>query len=154
MYCVFTGLENCETVGIRFGFGPQIVEIGDFTIKNFGQGVTLPQNPETNLGNRDEFKTDAEWRAPAYERIEKIRKGDFNVVVKDKNGTPIPNAEVKLDMFDHEFEFGSITRSSSKFDAYGFFAKEFNAAVRESDMKWGMYKKDNALNGFEKYYNL
>jgi len=154
MYCVFTGLENCETVGIRFGFGPQIVEIGDFTIKNFGQGVTLPENPEMDLGNREEFKPDAEWRAPALERIEKIRKGDFNVVVKDKDGNVIPDAQVELDMFDHEFEFGSITRSSSKFDSNAFIAKEFNACVRESDMKWGMYKRDNALNAFEKFYNM
>ncbi|MBE7046044.1 MAG: hypothetical protein E7396_01375 [Ruminococcaceae bacterium] len=154
MYCVFTGIENCETVAIRFGFGPQIVEIGDFKIKNFGQGVTLPQNPETDLGNREEFRPDAEWRAPALERIEKIRKGDFNIIVKDKDGNVIPDAEVELDMFDHEFQFGSITRSSSKFDSDAFIAKEFNAAVRESDMKWGMYKRDNALNAFEKFYNM
>ena len=34
-----------------------------------------------------------------------MRKGDFTVEVKDRDGKAVQGAEVKLDMFEHEFKF-------------------------------------------------
>ncbi|MBE7047394.1 MAG: hypothetical protein E7396_08310 [Ruminococcaceae bacterium] len=147
IYLVFTGIEGCEKVGIRFGYGPQIVEVGNFSIKNFGQGVTLPSTPVQGHEKNPELRPEAEWRKEALDRIEKIRKGDFNVIVKDKDGNVIKDAEVELDMFDHEFEWGSIFRNDSD------FAGLFNATVPEHDMKWGPYNPKLVMSYFDKAWS-
>jgi len=45
------------------------------------------------------------WKS-AESRIEKYRKGDVVVVIRDKNGQPIPNAKVRLQQTRHRFLFG------------------------------------------------
>ena len=149
IYLVFKGIEGCENVGIRFGYGPQIVEVGDFSIKNFGQDVQLPESPSQSHASNSDLLPGAKWREEAFDRIEKIRKGDFSVVVKDKNGNVIPDAEVKLDMFDHQFEWGCIYKRPN----YPNFAGLFNATVSEGDMKWGLYNPEQAMASIEELYS-
>ena len=147
IYMVFYGRQDCENVAIRFGYGPQIVEIGDFSIKNFGQGVKLPMAPIQSHNANPDLVPEASWRKDAYDNIEKIRKGDFNIIVKDKEGNVIPDANVELDMFDHQFEWGCIYRNHPD------FTKLFNATLQESIMKWGMYQPGPALANFEKAFS-
>ena len=146
-YLVFKGIKDCEKIGIRFGYGPQIVEVGNFSIKNFGQGVILPSTPVQGHTKNPELLPDAQWRKDAFDKIEKIRKGDFNVIVKDKDGNAIKDAEVEFDMFDHEFEWGSIFRNDSD------FAGLFNATVPEHDMKWGPYNPKLVMSYFDKAWS-
>jgi len=47
------------------------------------------------------------WSKRAAEGIERYRKGDGRVTVVDKEGTPIPNAKIKLIQKSHEFRFGA-----------------------------------------------
>jgi endo-1,4-beta-xylanase len=42
----------------------------------------------------------------AQERIEQCRKGDFALVLKDKDGQPLRGAEVEVELVRHEFLFG------------------------------------------------
>jgi len=42
----------------------------------------------------------------AQERIEQHRKGDFALVLKDKNGRPLRGVEVEVELVRHEFLFG------------------------------------------------
>ena len=39
--------------------------------------------------------------------IEKYRKGNAEIVIKDKNGAPVPNARIKAVQKNHEFRFGA-----------------------------------------------
>ena len=39
--------------------------------------------------------------------IEKYRKGQAKIVIKDNNGNLIKNAKVKVDQIKHEFKFGA-----------------------------------------------
>lgn len=55
---------------------------------------------------------DSLWSDPALETrieqgIEKHRKGDFTVVLADKQGKPVRNATVEIQQIRHEFEFGA-----------------------------------------------
>ena len=50
---------------------------------------------------------DAAWRKAAAERIEKYRKGDLIVIVRDKTGKAVEGAQVLVRMKRHAFWFGS-----------------------------------------------
>ncbi len=113
-----TNHKYCEG-GVDIGFNPgiynQVVEIGGFEIINYGTKYKLTDMP-SSYGSYEGCEEDAEWRKDALARIEKIRKGDIKVIVKDENGNVIPNADVKLDMYEHEFMIslaGSTSTSSN-----------------------------------------
>ena len=143
VYMPFTGVEDATGIGIRFGYSLQTVEVGGIEIINFGPGYDVNKLPSTTE-KFAELEKDAQWRKDANDRIEKIRKGDFKVVVKDKDGNVIPDAQVELDMFEHEFQFGNAVNPSVYTNEE--YAKHhnslFNAGVVEHSMKWGPYERD------------
>ena len=144
IYMPFRGIENATDMGIRAGFYNQVVEIGGIEILKFPEGFDQSQLPRSFPPEYDQFKEDATWRKEATERIEKVRKGDFTVVVKDKDGNIVPDAKVKLDMFEHEFEFGNAMNGSViNNEKYRNNAKMlFNAAVLEHSHKWAPYENN------------
>lgn len=62
--------------------------------------------PETYVGR----EADAPWRAEAEARIEKYRKGDLTIIVRDRAGKPVPNTEVKVEMTRSAFRWGVAVR--------------------------------------------
>jgi len=134
---------------IRVGFDNQIIDIADYQIINYGKDIDINLMPAP-----DTIRTlyaayndpDAQWRKDAIERIEKIRKGDINVIVKDANGNPISTASVDVSMFEHEFSFGSAFNANASRESATdamlyreYFSQMFNAAVSESDHKPAQY---------------
>ncbi|MBE7047267.1 MAG: hypothetical protein E7396_07610 [Ruminococcaceae bacterium] len=161
IYMPFKGVENATSIGIRPGFFKQIIEIGGIEILNFGPDYDISKLPKTQTVY-PELELDSKWREDALKRIEEIRKGDFAVVVKDKDGNVIPDANVTFDMFEHEFQFGtSINASVYENEEYAKKLNEnFNTAVVEHMMKWGPYERnpegamkqfDGAVNAGIKY---
>ena len=55
----------------------------------------------------DKVKEDTNWKKEALHRIDSLRKRELTIIVKDKNGNSIPNAEVKINLDKHEFKFGA-----------------------------------------------
>jgi len=55
----------------------------------------------------DKVKEDTNWKKEALHRIDSLRKRELTIIVKDKNGNTIPNAEVKINLEKHEFKFGA-----------------------------------------------
>src|SRR5258708_6507337 len=49
--------------------------------------------------------------AGAEARIDKIRKADLTVLVVDRKGRPLPNAQVKIEQVRHDFLFGCAALS-------------------------------------------
>ncbi len=151
IYMPFKGVENATSIGIRPGFFKQVIEIGGIEILNFGPDYDISKLPKTEVVY-PELELGASWRKEAFERIESIRKGDFTVVVKDKDGKAIPDAKVTLDMFEHEFQFGtSINASVNDNEEYAKKLNEnYNTAVVEHMMKWGPYERnpEGAMNQF------
>lgn len=153
----------------------QIIEIGGFEVQNVGKDADVSYFSQTKKDLLPaELAPDAKWREDALERIEKVRKGDFKVVVKDKNGNPVPNANVELDMFEHEFKFGTTMDieyvADSKFADYTFLdsngnkyepgsnngnkdaefrarvGANFNSMAVGNRLKWGCYAEDEENN--------
>lgn len=150
----FTALSDIEighaAMRIRFGYKPQTIEIAALEIKNYGSKVSvkelIPEYANDTYKGREE---DALWRKEALKRIEKYRKGNLNVFVKDSNGNPINGADVSVDMTENEFMFGTAVNAYfmrvDKFasDKYQKILNEnFNAIVAESHMKMGQNSDD------------
>ena len=139
MYIPFTGIENATSMGIRAGFYEQVVEIGGVEIINFGPGFDTKKLPATS-SEFPELKKGAQWREDAIKRIEEIRKGDFSVIVKDKDGNIIPDAQVEFDMFEHEFQFGTCVNAFVTTEDYAkHLSINYNASTTEHELKWGPY---------------
>lgn len=144
-YFPFTYETNYTRATIRLGYYLQTVEIGGYEIINYGKNVTLDDMP-TSMGSIPTLEKDAEWRKEAWDRIQKIRKGDINVIVKDSEGNPVSNAKVDVNMYEHEFNFGAAVNPGVSTDVKqaSVVQKNFNSIVPENNTKWVTYENDPA----------
>lgn len=135
------------TLGIR----EQSIEIGGIQLANFGTAKKVADLPFTRLGYGGS-EPNAAWRKAAEQRIERTRKGDLTVVVKDSAGKPVPNAQVSVRMRKHAFLFGTAVSggalSSQRLSAENLarykqeIAQSFNFAVMENEMKWPQWSNE------------
>jgi GH35 family endo-1,4-beta-xylanase len=111
----------------------QWIEFGGISVINFGPDVDIKQLP--NSANvRSTYagrEANAQWRKEALARIENIRKGDFKVLVRDANGRPVPNAEVKVEMKRHAFRWGTANVPSIEVEPI----PDWNKAPHEAQFK-------------------
>ena len=92
---------------LHLGTQKQVLELGGFALLNLGQNVDENRLPY-NLLTYDGEAPDAPWRKAAQERIDKLRKANLTVVVQDKNGQPVPAAQVHIQMLRQAFGFGTF----------------------------------------------
>lgn len=95
-----------SNIALCFGAMPQTIEIGGFELLNYGPAKKVSDLPRTEITYAGR-EPDAPWRKLAEERIEKHRKSDLTVVVKDEKGNPVPDARVHVVMKRHAFLFGA-----------------------------------------------
>ena len=87
-------------------------------------------------------------------RIERIRKGDMTIIVKDAAGRPVPNAAIIVTQTSHEFLFGcaalSLTKHSDALKEAEYqkrFSELFNFATvltywQDTEPERGVFKYD------------
>ena len=96
-------------IAIVFGVGTrqQTVDIASASMRCFGDSRPVARFPSTSFSyaGRDQ---DAPWRTAAERQIERHRKGDLFVNVTDGSGQPVADAEVHIQMSQHDFTFGAI----------------------------------------------
>ena len=124
----------------RMGYPPQTIDIGGVTVENFGKQLALADLPVTKLTYRGR-EPDAAWRQAAAERIDKYRKAELTVTVRDAKGKPVPDADVHAALTRHEFEFGTCVAAarivSQSDEKYRQVTREmFNTATIENNLKW------------------
>jgi len=140
-------VEVYFTLGLR----AQTVEIGGIELVNFGTTRKVAELPYTKLGYAGS-EPDAAWRETAEAQIEKIRKGDLTVVVKDKTGKPVRGAEVSVRMQKHAFPFGTAV-SGAAFSGVRITPENlaiykqhiqqlFNFSVMENETKWPQWANE------------
>ncbi len=134
-------------VCFRAAYGPQVFEIADLRILNFGKGAKLGDLPRSRVEYAG-MEADAAWRAAAAARIEKHRKGLLRVRVADAAGKPLAGARVELAQKRHAFGFGSAVGAKALVgdgpDAEKYrdwVAKACSIAVFENDLKWPGWEK-------------
>ena len=160
----FTAADNYAAgqsqMNFRLGFGPQIIDLGGFTVTNYAKTLALSALP--NVVTYSGRSTNAAWRAPAAARIEQLRKANLTVRARDAAGYPVPGAEVRVEMRRHAFGFGSavngprlLSRTAGTLEDRARYQQVitnwFNKAVLENDLKWPDFESDpatatNALN--------
>jgi endo-1,4-beta-xylanase len=131
-------------ISVQIASARQTIEIGQAYAFNLGPNIDMASLPR----NRTDYpgrSLDAAWRAPAQARIEKTRKADIAITVRDASGKPVPGAKVQVEMQRHAFLFGSFVGhdvSAKGTDAQKLrdvFPQLFNAATSPlywSDWGW------------------
>ncbi len=126
---------------IRLGYAEQKVQVAGLQLVSYGRDIpvaTLPRVRASYAGR----EPGAPWRVAALERIERLRKGDLTVSVRDAADKPVAGVEVHAVLQRHEFGFGTcvspfLLASGPNADRYRKTIKElFNCAVIENDLKW------------------
>ena len=65
-----------------------------------------------------------DWREDAYKRIDKYRKADLSLIIKDTKGRVLPNTEITLKQTAHEFPFGMVVQIRKFFGDNGELYQE------------------------------
>ncbi len=149
-----TGGTGSQVLRLNLGMQTQVFQIGGFELKDVGKDTDVSYYNANKIDRvAADLAPDAEWRKEALDRIEKVRKGDFKVIVQDKDGKPVPNADVTLNMFEHEYKFGVCmdteyingmpdlpnsgpTRFTENLEA------NFNSMVVGNGLKWTIYENE------------
>ncbi len=86
------------------------------------------------------------------ERIEEHRTTELEIVVENPDGTPVSDAQVSLEMQEHEFDLGTavnagtlINESSAGDDYRTYIPELFNTAVLENRHKWRFWETEQQL---------
>jgi endo-1,4-beta-xylanase len=144
IYVPFAAQESYEAgeahAIFRLGYAPEIIDIGGFTLENFGKKLAVADLPVTRISYAG-MEPDAPWRKEAAERIEKLRKAELTVVVVDAAGRPVPGAKLEIAQKKHAFGFGTCVPADALVGAgnarmQALIPELFNVATLENDLKW------------------
>ena len=159
-FLAFKSTENFPTgrlaIGFHFGAEAQDIDIAGFTALNYGDTYSIDDVPNTySPANYGGHEDDAAWRALAASRIETLRKADLKVTVRDQNNELVEDAEVRIEMQEHEFGFGSafVTCRFPNNDCFNPIYVEkisnldgrghgFNVGVTENALKWDAWEEE------------
>jgi len=127
---------------LHMGQYVQWLEIGGLAIFNYRDTRTIAELPRTKATYQGR-EPGAPWRAEAAARIDRHRKGDLEVVVRDAAGQPVAGARIHVALRRHAFGFGSavtaqmLNAESRDGWTYRFMVERyFNKVVFENDLKW------------------
>ncbi len=133
------------------GHKEQSIEVESIRVLKYPATMDVALFPKAKLIPRTYAgrEPDAPWRKRALERIEQHRKKDLVMIVKDAEGQPLVETEVKLSLKRHAFGFGSAVvakRFSSESDDDRRYReiveKLFSIVVFENDLKDGNWAPD------------
>jgi endo-1,4-beta-xylanase len=124
----------------RLGYAPETLEIAALEVENFGKQLAVADLPTTKLSYAG-MEADAPWRRAAAERIEKLRKAELSLKVRDKAGKALAGAKIELKQTRQAFAFGSAVVAQRLMlpgnERYQALIPElFNTAVLENNFKW------------------
>jgi GH35 family endo-1,4-beta-xylanase len=100
------------------------------------------------------MESSAPWRQDALKRVEKLRKADFLVSVRDAHGNALPNTEVSLSQFRHHFGFGAAVQPRHLFGTAEpqreqFYREvvshNFHRVTIANGLKWKHYEEQKPL---------
>lgn len=135
----------------------QVFDLGAITLLNYRQSASVADLPRSVVHYQGDAP-DAAWRKAAAERIEKYRKGNLTIQITDKNGKPVPNADVSVRLKKHDFAWGTSTSTQRLLDTLDpnsatyrdILLKNFNTVVLENELKakyWDKYDHTQTLKG-------
>ena len=131
-------------LNVNYGYPPQRVVLSDVALTLYPESVEESELPRTRISYPGR-EQDAAWRAAAADRIERHRKGDFTLAVRDGDGNPLPDAEVNVSLERHHFGWGAAVRARELLrypEHLDRVADAFNLVVFENDLKIKHWNKE------------
>jgi endo-1,4-beta-xylanase len=143
------------SMGLHLANIAQTIEIGGIACINYEKSIIFNQLPlDLYVGKYAGSEPDAAWRKEADQSIEQLRKANFTVKVTTPTGQAVSGAEVRFEMLQHEFKFGTAV-VSNKFNGGNALdptyeqkllnldgkGHGFNEVVFENDMKWPAWEQ-------------
>ena len=129
-------------LNFRLGYADQTVDIGGVELVRLPAGTKLESLPRTPLAYRG-MEDGAAWRREAMARIDRIRKANLTVTVRDAAGKPLAGQSVHVKLTRNAFAFGTAVDGRlmlADTDAAVQYRKHveenFNTVVYENDLKW------------------
>lgn len=129
-------------VSFFLGNAKGVVEVAGVRVENFGPAPDTAFTQTIDYWGGRAHPDD--WREPALQRIEQLRKGDLRITVTDPAGNPVPDAVVKIEQLRHAFRFGTAAPAGRFLDQTNpdnlRFQQEverlYNTVTFENDLKW------------------
>lgn len=143
--------ENKAAIVLLCAHREQTVEVESIRVLKYPKDTDVTRFPRAKPVKRtyEGREPDAAWRKAALERIEQHRKAELSLVVKGKDGQPLANKEVRLNLKRHAFGFGSavVAKRFSGETADDQRYREivdrlFSIVVFENDLKDGQWSPD------------
>ena len=159
-FIAFKSTANFNADELNMGFHlagiVQNFDLAGFTALNYNQNAPIEAFPSTFAPDAyGGHEPDAPWRAEAAERIEQLRKSSLTITVVDASGDPLENANVRVEMQEHAFGFGSAlvgcrfpgnrcfdatyVEKLTDLDGQGH---GFNVSVMENALKWDGWEEE------------
>lgn len=130
------------------GYTSQTIEVADVRFINYKNTKKIDELPVSEITYPGQA-ADSPWRMEAQTRIEQIRKGNVDVVVRDENGNILKGAQVEIEMAQHQFGFGTAIAASTFVGNLTYQKKVlelFNEVVFENDLKWPQFNPYSTYN--------
>ncbi|GJM33952.1 MAG: hypothetical protein DHS20C18_29530 [Saprospiraceae bacterium] len=130
---------------IQFGYPPQELLLRDLQLLIYPAETDINSLPKTQISYAGQ-EPDAPWRKAAKERIEKHRKGDFQLNFMDKKGNPLRKVAVQVKQKKHYFSWGAAVSAQDLINDpkhIEHFRQAFNLAVFENDLKIKRWNKND-----------
>lgn len=107
VYSAYNDMPAGSPLTLSVGGKAKTIQIAEFSYVYYGTSVS-PETliPKVSTDGYKGIEDDALWRKEANRRIEKYRKGDVSVNVKDASGNPLKGVTVKAKQTESEFMFG------------------------------------------------
>ena len=139
---------------VEMGVAKQTIQIAGVNVINYKQDYPLSTLPTQSNDEYIGMEPGAAWRAEAEERIEQYRKANLEMTVLDEKGEPITDANVQIEMIQHDYAFGTciderkIAGNKNQYNAYQnkLFNLDgnghgFSEVVFENGHKWPAWEQ-------------
>ena len=130
------------SMNLRLGYADQTIDVGGVELVRLPAGTKLETLPRTPLAYRG-IEDNAPWRREAMARIDRIRKANLTITVRDEQGKPLAGQPVHVRLTRHAFAFGTAVDGRlmlADTDAAAAYRRQveanFNTVVYENDLKW------------------
>lgn len=129
-------------ISLHLGYKRQVLEFVGGQVTRFPDRESVEGLPRTELTYRGR-DADADWRADAFDRIQKLRVSPMRVLIVDQHGEPVPGVRVEPVMDRSAFSWGSAVAARMFVDESpdgkryrAELARLFEEMTFENAMKW------------------
>ena len=134
--------EGAVNLSLHLGASTQRVSIGGLQVSLLDASTDVAALP-INVLDYEGRELDAAWRTEAFERIDRLRRGDLVVSVVAADGSPMGGVPVEFQLLNRDFHLGTVAHHPAEFDAPADYQRWRDTTARYFDaLTCKMYPTD------------